>query len=596
MAARNAIAVTVVTLALFLLTPQQGSTDAVSFLLARSAHGQTGFANSPMDLNATGQLEIDDSVAFELQAENADGTPKKDLSPNIRWRGMVMDHYALGRWMHPGHQLTFLPRRSRSELSDLGSGQFFITYHINTAQAHGLFLAEPIVVFVDKQPGKMKTPETWMPYVSMTVQGMPNSGYSLFNYQDKEDTVVGVVPLEPIRVSYQQVVRPAPRDGLSEPLSLTENEEIDLTGKLLGQPVPGIQNWTRELLLQLIQDGKLDRKKDLSEKILSGDLRPKRLPVLRRTSREKVARALNDYLTQSGDYVYTLNLERDDRQMDPTEDFLRNVKQGHCERFATALVLMLRSIGIPARMVVGFRGADVKNALEPDNGWYVVRQSHAHAWVEALVGQKDAEGKMVLHWLTLDPSPVLDDDANRPVTFSQWWERSLQFLRSFWRVYILEYNMQQQGEVVQALWGRLAFAPRWEAFSIWVQKEPYWLAGLTALLVGLIWLRRPKARLRQNKPTPETAFYHRLLRLLKRYCRLVPQTGQTPQEFGAKAQEFLTAQRVENDLKDLPLRVIELFYKVRYGRMMIPLDQRQEIDRQLDLLSAALNKNLLLAK
>jgi hypothetical protein len=72
--------------------------------------------------------------------------------------------------------------------------------------------------------------------------------------------------------------------------------------------------------------------------------------------------------------------------------------------------------------------------------------------------------------------------------------------------------------------------------------------------------------------------------------------GQTPQEFGAKAQEFLAAQRVETDLKDLPLRVIELFYKVRYGRMMVPLDQRQEIDHQLDLLSAALNKNLLLAK
>ena len=190
----------------------------------------------------------------------------------------------------------------------------------------------------------------------------------------------------------------------------------------------------------------------------------------------------------------------------------------------------------------------------------------------------------------------MDDDASGPLTLSQWWERSLYFLRSFWRSYILEYNTQQQAEVAQALWGRLALGSRIEAFSIWVQREPYWLAGLTALLVGLIWLRRPKARLRQNGPAPEIAFYHRLLRVLKRYCRLVPQVGQTPQEFGAIAQEFLAAQRVETDLKDLPLRVIELFYKVRYGRMMIPPDQRQEIDRQLELLSAALNKNLLLAK
>ena len=90
-----------------------------------------------------------------------------------------------------------------------------------------------------------------------------------------------------------------------------------------------------------------------------------------------------------------MNLEHQDSNLDPTEDFLRNVKQGHCERFATGLTLMLRSAGIPCRLVVGFRGADAKNSLEPDNGWYVVRQSHAHAWVEALVGQHGKIARMI---------------------------------------------------------------------------------------------------------------------------------------------------------------------------------------------------------
>ncbi len=304
-----------------------------------------------------------------------------------------------------------------------------------------------------------------------------------------------------------------------------------LTRRFLFQPVRGIRTWTKEVLEQLVKEGKLDREKDLSKSVLS---------------RARVARALRDYLSLSGEYAYNLNLERSDHDVaDPIEDFLCNVKQGHCERVATGLTLMLRSAGIPCRLVVGFRGADAKNPLEPDNGWYVVRQSHAHAWVEALVGQENAEGKMELRWLTLDPSPLQEADTSRSLTLAQWWENSLQFLRSFWRHYILEYNTDQQGEAVQALWKRFALTAKLEAFSSWVQREPYWLASFTALLVGLIWLRRPKARPRQRiTPAPATAFYHRLLTLMERRCRLTPKVGQTPQEFGARVQEFLTAQKL----------------------------------------------------
>src|SRR5262249_2659719 len=149
---------------------------------------------------------------------------------------------------------------------------------------------------------------------------------------------------------------------------------------------------------------------------------------LARSNRAKVARALSDYLTLSGEYVYSLHLAPlNSTTGDPTEDFLRNVKQGHCERFATGLALMLRSAGIPCRVVAGFRGADLKDPLQPDNGWYVVRRNHAHAWVEALVGHRNEQGKMELRWLTLDPSPLQEDDTEQSLSLAQWWERSLQF-------------------------------------------------------------------------------------------------------------------------------------------------------------------------
>src|SRR5262249_56449752 len=69
--------------------------------------------------------------------------------------------------------------------------------------------------------------------------------------------------------------------------------------------------------------------------------------VMLPAKREKVARALCDYLRSSREYTYTLDLRRQDYEIDPTEDFLRNVKQGHCDRYAGALALLCRGVGIP---------------------------------------------------------------------------------------------------------------------------------------------------------------------------------------------------------------------------------------------------------
>lgn len=78
---------------------------------------------------------------------------------------------------------------------------------------------------------------------------------------------------------------------------------------------------------------------------------------------------------------------------DPVVDFVLHERVGHCEFFASAMALMARSIGIPARVVTGYRIVE-HNKLDDS---YVVRKSHAHAWVEAWI-----EG---LGWQTYDPTP-----------------------------------------------------------------------------------------------------------------------------------------------------------------------------------------------
>ena len=114
--------------------------------------------------------------------------------------------------------------------------------------------------------------------------------------------------------------------------------------------------------------------------------------------REATALELGQYFDQhlrsSGEYGYTLNLTVVDSEIDPIEDFLVNRKEGHCEYYASTLTLMLRAIGIPARMVSGFKGAEF-NGLR---GSWEVQERFAHAWVEAW----SAEHRL---WFTLDPTP-----------------------------------------------------------------------------------------------------------------------------------------------------------------------------------------------
>lgn len=101
------------------------------------------------------------------------------------------------------------------------------------------------------------------------------------------------------------------------------------------------------------------------------------------------------YATQrilSERYLYTLRPGIPEGA-DPTLAFLAGGK-GYCQHFASAMILLLRAQGIPARMAVGYAGGEWRNK----GGFYVVRQKHAHAWVEV-----PFEGR---GWMTFDPASL----------------------------------------------------------------------------------------------------------------------------------------------------------------------------------------------
>jgi hypothetical protein len=290
-----------------------------------------------------------------------------------------------------------------------------------------------------------------------------------------------------------------------------------------------------------------------------------------------VARVLTDHLANSAEYTYTLKLNRKDTELDPVLDFLINLKRGHCERYAAALTLMLRSVDIPARVVQGFRGAEPVG-----EGEYVIRHNQAHSWVEALVPRSNAND---FDWLMLDPTPSTPAPEEEEFVLAQWWEDSWQNALQLWRELIVDYNADLQ----TSLWNRITQGP---LPGILMRLGLALLAGLLTL-AAVVFLRRSRwvRSVRSVRPANTPPFYTRFLSLFTRYAPLSPRPAQTPLEFSALAREFLQARPTLAGHADLPGRLVELFYRCRFGGQALKEDESRAIEVELDRLADALHKS-----
>jgi len=130
-------------------------------------------------------------------------------------------------------------------------------------------------------------------------------------------------------------------------------------------------------------------------------------------------------------YGYTLEMQA--TGPDPVADFLFRVRQGHCEYFASAMTLMLRSIGIPARPVNGFLGGEYNDV----SSQYVVRGSDAHTWVEAYF---PGHG-----WITFDPTPAAGTEPSKSGfgSMAMW----LDALHLFWTDWVVSFDFGRQFQI-----------------------------------------------------------------------------------------------------------------------------------------------------
>jgi transglutaminase-like putative cysteine protease len=578
--------------------------------------GQTGLRPG-MDLNRTGSIELNDELALEVKVEEASGEPKLDLDVAQRWRGQFLDVYRDGRWTRAANaglgaptlgafvsgaiplrgrgpsgaglpppaaarrgaqarggsnaqarrHLVVLrpPRRPPLELPDLGPGEYFLTFTLPPRQQDSLVLADPVQLL----------PQRDLPVI--TLQGFNGQAANFL-----EDTGTVRPDSRPRgKCRYRQVTRPA-QDDLSPPVEISEDYE-----QLLCEPPPeSLVEWTDDLVARLTRRPSSQlRLEDLQ---ISTEGRQR---FLAPEKREQVARALCDYLRSSGEYTYTLELSRHDPALDPTEDFLRNVKQGACERYAGGLALILRAEGIPARVVKGFRGA-----VSVGEGHFEVWNSHAHAWVEALVSRPGADGQPLLHWLSLDPTPSADAPSAPPAPLSRLLHSSGRLSEALWRSLVVDYDAEEQAALAGELWD--AITPRQEStapgFLSSGGLEAALFTGLALAVTLPVTFMLVRGGRRRRLPAgsscraPTVPFYARLLQLLARHCRLRPATGQTAREFAEAASGHLADQPATAALAGVPVEAAALFYRVRFGGRPLDDGESRAIDHHLDLLAAAL--------
>lgn len=251
------------------------------------------------------------------------------------------------------------------------------------------------------------------------------------------------------------------------------------------------------------------------------------------------------------EYAYTLELGGEVE--DPLADFLFVRKAGHCEHFATALTIMLRTQGISARLASGFFGG------ERSNEDYILRAGDAHAWTHVLIPERG--------FVTVDATPPANR-SSQSMAALQFLTGLYEALESSWRSSVIEYSLRDQLDMAE----RLVRPPRdpGRSSARLPPARSWGVALLAGLLTYALW--RVLSR-RLSEPRPHSA-----TRLVDTIEHLLREAGIRPRE--GEALEELTARlvREHHSLAEPLAPLTRRYLEARFGQR--PLEPG-EADRLL---------------
>jgi len=230
------------------------------------------------------------------------------------------------------------------------------------------------------------------------------------------------------------------------------------------------------------------------------------------------------------------------------DEFLFETRQGFCEHYAAAFVVLMRGAGVPARVVTGYLGGDYNRV----GGYWIVRNSDAHAWVEILV---DGRG-----WIRADPTAAIAPErveqsgssfAGQAIGDDIEWLRSLReradAARAWWNNKVVRFDNLSQ----QSFFANIGVDPDdWRQLAGWMGGGLALLGLLTALVFYLQQRREPEDAARQ--------IYRRFLKdLERRGVRAGASEG--PRDFARRAAIALP------QLESVIQRFTRAYEDTRYG-------------------------------
>lgn len=305
------------------------------------------------------------------------------------------------------------------------------------------------------------------------------------------------------------------------------------------------------------------------------------------------AKVIENYLQTN--FGYTLELKAAGDQ--PVADFLFNIREGHCEYFATAMAIMLRTQGVATRIVNGFQTGDYNETADI----FVVKQRNAHSWVEVYFPKENA-------WIPFDPTPfagqTIGNTGSTGIlgTFNNY----LEALETFWIQYFVAYDNQEQQSLMRSV--RNGFVDFQAKSSDWISQKQtqlidwwkevrgdkgletsaiaigygigYFSVGILGIIL-LIWLyrkiiklkiwRNVFAWLRRKNEITIVEFYERMQKVLA-IRGFIRELHQTPLEF-AFAINMPEA-----------VSITEKYNQVRFGEKNLSNLEVKEIENWLEKL------------
>jgi transglutaminase-like putative cysteine protease len=280
--------------------------------------------------------------------------------------------------------------------------------------------------------------------------------------------------------------------------------------------------------------------------------------------------AICDYLRDT--YAYDLQVSKQGRDENTVEFFLFKAKRGYCEHFATSMAVMCRTLGIPARVVVGYSTGSF-NSL---TGYYEVSARDAHAWVEVYFP--------AFGWIQFDPTPGWADPYTLPSKDTTWTGFTL--IKGIGRTL---------GKIFPASWGRglksagLAVGRGIKAagrgISAFTSRAWPEILGLVLVMLAgyALWrFTRRRARSPGAEGGPDGGPRERAARAFERMVRAlalvrVPRSpAQTALELGRAADASLSF--------DLGGRAARLFNRARFAAEPAPrdLDELEEVVSEIE--------------